>query len=153
MKINIIKIVIIGLFITGCGDTGEKFADAVKKIRGENTKIISKQQLDEIIETNGTNKNKSIKQSSNSLKDIALKAKEDIKDAMKPANELKNSIKNALSITKESVKEIVTEKKEIAKESIIKVKEMVKGTKEKLKADAKEIKNLIETDKKSVLDK
>ena len=164
-KITIISIFTL-LLLLGCGDeksTGERMSDAVSKIRGDKPKpkllipkhsdkklepiIQEEEKVVEKVEIN-TTKEEAKKSDGISLKDIALKAKEQIKEAAKPAKELKQDMKSALSIVKESVKEVVSETKESVKETVSKATPLIEKGKDKLRDEAKKIKDLIDSDKK-----
>ena len=157
MITNIIKLLIIVNFITGCGDTGEKFANAVKKIQAdqiERSTLSKENRSNSITEKNNTKSNQHTKRDdkSKSLQDITVS----IKKAISPTNKIKEDIKKAISITKQNVKEVITDKKESAKNGLIKVKKLAHDTRKILKDKAQKIKELIDTEKidnrKSILD-
>jgi hypothetical protein len=144
------------LFI-GCGDgksTGEKMAEAVKKIREDRAVAIepapstsatsvSNPKIEENSTTKEPEKNITKELKAPSLREIAIKAKEEIKEAAKPTKELARDVKDIAQITKESAKEAIDE----AKDSVV---GFIKGAKESIKEEFKEVKEKIEK-KRNVL--
>jgi len=100
------------LLFTGCGDeksTGEKMAESVAKIRGDAPttdssidtpikKISSEKTVQEKSEKEVVKEEVAAEEPTLSLKNIALKATQEIKEITKPAAEIMDDMKDAASI-------------------------------------------------------